>query len=61
MGVLALILVILAVLCTITGILTGVEIIPLVTAGFTATVWLALGGILFVAAIACLVAEGRHK
>ena len=53
MGVLALILVILAVLCAVMGILTGAEVISPVAAQFTATVWLMLGGILLLAAIAC--------
>ena len=61
MGAVTRILVILAVLCTITGVLTGAEVISPVTAGFTAPVWLILGGILFLAAIACLVAQGRCK
>jgi len=58
MGVLALILGILAGLCTIMSVLTATEVIPLVFIGFTDIYWLGLAGILFVATITCLVARG---
>jgi hypothetical protein len=61
MGLLALILGILGGLCTIVGILTAGEVILPVTAAFTAIFWLGLGGVLFVAAITCLVAQGRYE
>jgi len=58
MGVLALILGIVAGLCTIMSVLTATEVIPLVFIGFTDIYWLGLAGILFVATITCLVARG---
>ena len=61
MGVLALILGILGGLCTIMSIITATEIILLVTPTFTAIFWLVLAGVLFVAAITCLVARGAQE
>ena len=58
MGVLALVLGILGGLCTIMSIITATEVIPMVFVGFTDIYWLGLAGILFVAAITCLVARG---
>ena len=58
MGVLAMILVILGGLCTVMSIITVIEVIPQVFIGFTGIYWLGLAGILFVAAITCLVARG---
>ncbi len=58
MGVLALILGILGGLGTIMSIITAAELIPMVFIGFTDIYWLGLSGILFVAAITCLVARG---
>jgi len=61
MGVLALILGILGGLCTIMSIITATEIILLVTPTFTAIFWLGLAGILFLAAITCLVTRGAQE
>ena len=58
MGALALILGILGGLSAIMGIVTAAGLIPLVTTAFTAIFWLGLAGVLFVAAITCLVARG---
>jgi len=58
MGVLALILAIIGGLCIIMSIITVAEVIPLIFVGFTGIYWLGLAGILFVAAITCLVARG---
>ena len=58
MGVLALFLGIFGGLCAIMGVVTAAEVIPLVAAGFTAIFWLGLAGVLFVAAITCLLARG---
>ena len=58
MGVLALILGILGGLSMIMGIITAAEVILPVTAGFTGIFWLGLAGVLFVAAITCLVSRG---
>jgi len=61
MGVLALVLGILGGLCTIMSIITATEVIPMVFVGFTDIYWLGLAGILFVAAITCLVARGGYE
>ena len=61
MGLLALILGILGGLCAIMGIITAAEIILPVTAAFTPVFWLGLAGVLFIAAIFCLVAQGRYE
>ena len=61
MGLLALILDILGGLYTIMGILTAGEVILPVAAAFTAIFWLGLAGVLFVAAVTCLVAQGRYE
>lgn len=58
MGVFALILGILGGLGTIMSIITVAELIPMVFVGFTGIYWLGLSGIIFVAAITCLVARG---
>lgn len=59
MGVLALILGILGGLCVVMGIIIAAGVALLIPAGFTAIFWLGLAGILFVAAILCLVARGE--
>ena len=59
MGVLALILGILGGLCVVMGIIIAAGVALLLPAGFTAIFWLGLAGILFVAAILCLVARGE--
>ena len=59
MGVLALILGLLGGLCAIMGIITAAGVIGLVVAEFTAIFWLGLAGVLFVAAILCLVARSE--
>ena len=64
MGFLAFILGILGGLCTIAGVLTAVEVIPSFLGDpvwATWIFWFALAGILFVAAITCLVAQGRYE
>jgi len=61
MGVLALILGILGGLCAIMGIIIAAGVALLIPAGFTAIFWLGLAGILFVAAITCLVARGGYE
>ena len=58
MGVLALILGILGGLCAIMGIVIAAGVVLLIPAGFTSIFWLGLAGVLFVAAILCLVARG---
>ena len=61
MAVLSLILGILGGLCTVMGILTALEVAPLIGAAFTAIFWLMLAVIMFVAAITCLVAQARFE
>ena len=61
MGVLALILGILGGLGLITGVITAAGVIPLITAEFTGIFWLGLAGVLFVAAITCLVSRGTAE
>ena len=58
MGVLALILGILGGLCLIAGVLTAAEVMLPIYAAFSGIFWLGLAGVLFVAAITCLVARG---
>ena len=58
MGVLALILGMLAGLCTIMGIVTAFEVISLGFTSFTASFWLVLAGVLFLAAITALLSRG---
>ena len=48
-------------LCTIMGIITAALGGPILVAGFTMFFWFALAGILLVAAIFCLVAQGRYE
>jgi hypothetical protein len=57
MGVLALILGILGGLCVIAGVSTAVGVLAPLTAELTPVLWLGLGGVLFVAAILCLLAR----
>ena len=59
MGFLAVILGLLGGLCAIMGIVTAAGVMPLITAEFTAIFWLGLAGVLFVAAILCLVARSE--
>jgi len=61
MGVLAQIMFILGGLCAIMGIITAALGGPILVAGFTMFFWFALAGILLVAAIFCLVAQGRYE
>jgi hypothetical protein len=61
MGVLALILGILGALAVIMGVITAAGIVALITAEFTAIVWVGLAGVMFVAAILCLVARGTPE
>jgi hypothetical protein len=59
MGVLALVLGLFGGLCTMMGVVTAAEVVPLIAAGFTAFFWLGLAGVLFVAAVLCLIARGE--
>ena len=61
MGVLALILGLLGGLCLIMGIITAAAVIPLVSAAFTGIFWLGLAGVLFLAAITCLMSRGEPE
>jgi len=61
MGVLALILGILGGLCAIMSIVIAAGVALLIPAGFTAIFWLGLAGILFLAAITCLVTRGAQE
>ena len=61
MVILALVLGILGGLCTVMGILTAAEVVQFILAGFTAIFWLGLAGVMFVAAITCLVARARFE
>ena len=61
MGVLALILGILGGLCVIMGVVLAAGVALLIPAGLTSFFWLGLGGILFVAAILCLVTRGTPE
>ena len=64
MGVLALILGILGGLCAVMGVITAAEAAPLVTdalTGFTGIFWLALAGVLFLAAITSLMARTPYE
>lgn len=61
MGLLAFILGILGGLCAIMGIIAAALGGPILVAGFTMFFWFALAGILLVAAIFCLVAQGRYE
>ena len=64
MGLFALILGILGGLCAVMGIFTAAEAVPLVTdvlAGFTGIFWLGLAGVLFLAAIASLLARTPYE
>jgi hypothetical protein len=58
MGILALILGILGGLCAIMSVITATGVILTVYTVFTDIYWLGLAGVLFVAAITCLVARG---
>ncbi len=58
MGVLALILGILGGLCVIMGIIIAAGVALLIPAGFTAIFWLGLAGVLFLAAVTCLLSRG---
>ena len=61
MGVLAFILGILGGLCVVMGVLTALEVVPLISVAFTGIFWLGLAGVLLVGAITCLVAQGRYE
>ncbi len=61
MGVLAFILGMLGGLSAVMGIITAAEVIPLLGTEFTWLFWFVLAVILFVASIACLVAQGRYE
>ena len=64
MGLFALILGILGGLCAVMGIFTAAEAVPLVTdaiTGFTGIFWLGLAGVLFLAAIASLLARTPYE
>jgi len=61
MGVLALFLGILGGLSAIMGVLTAAGVIQLALAEFTAIFWLVLAGVLFLAAITCLLPRGSYE
>jgi hypothetical protein len=61
MGIFALVLAILGGLCGVAGILTAIPVDPMPVAEFDALAWFALSGVLFLAAITCLLAPGRSE
>ncbi len=61
MGVLACVLGILGGLCAVVGIITATEVVPLFGAGLTWLFWLGLAGVLFLAAITSLIAQGQME
>jgi len=61
MGALAWTFGIIAGLCTVMGIITAAEVIPLLGAEFTAMFWLVLSAILFLACIAFTVGRGEYE
>ncbi len=48
-------------LCTIMGIITAAEVVPLLGSAFTWTFWLVLAAILFLACIAFAVGRSRYE
>jgi len=61
MGVLACVLSVLGGLCAIMGIITAVEVVPLLGVQLTWLFWFGLAGVLFVAGITSLIAQGRAE
>ena len=61
MGVLAWVLGILGGLCAVVGIITAVEVVPLLGAALTWVFWFGLAGILFIACIAALIARSGYE
>jgi hypothetical protein len=61
MGITALILAILGGLGAVAGILTAIPVDPMPVAEFDALSWFALSGILFLAAITCLLTQSRSE
>ncbi len=58
MGAFALILGILGGLCAILGVVTAAEILPPLGPAYTWEFWLTLGGVIFLASIACALGRG---
>lgn len=61
MGILAWIFGALGGLSAVMGIITAVEVVPLLAAALTAMFWLALGGVLLLASIAFAVARSEYE
>ena len=61
MGILAWIFGALGGLCAVMGIITAVEVVPLLAAALTAMFWLALGGVLLLASIAFAVGRSEYE
>ncbi len=61
MGILAWIFGALGGLCAVMGIITAVEVVPLLAAALTAMFWLALGGVLLLASIAFAVGRSGYE
>ena len=61
MGILAWIFGALGGLCAVMGIITAVEVVPLLAAALTAMFWLALGGVLLLASVAFAVGRSEYE
>jgi len=61
MAILAWVLGILGGLCAVMGIITAVEVIPLLGAEFTTMFWLALSAVLLLGCIAATVSRGEYE
>jgi len=61
MAILAWVLGILGGLCAVMGIVTAVEVIPLLGAEFTTMFWLALSAVLLLGCIAATVSRGEYE
>ena len=48
-------------LCAVMGIITAVEVVPLLASALTAMFWLALGAVLVLASIAFAVGRGGYE
>ena len=60
MAALAWIIGIIASICTIMGVITAAEILPVFLPALTGMFWLALAGVLFLAAIASAISTRQH-
>ena len=61
MGIVAWVFGILGGLCAVMGIVTAVEVIPLLGAEFTTMFWLALSAVLLLGCIAATVSRGEYE